>query len=217
MIAKREIFIDGVMYEVENSDKYMKSPDAYLSGHIALDFGLDTIYPVVSSISQTPGVIINSKSPFSRIIPPEDPSQYSRDKIIDYTKVDSFKGFIEKQNMVRELEKEVLTSPDNIYIPPEDEKDTPAMKALKEAVLSKHIDLDKYEQRFGSNYNNDKRIFNKNNISLPMLVRMCNGLDIKATLTLEDQKIDGVSEPPNPMGKVISIELTSGSSDQEDK
>lgn len=216
MIQKREIFIDGTMYEVEDSARYIKNPDAYLAGHIALDFGLDMIYPVVSATSQLPGVVIKNKSPFARVIMPEQNiDQYSRDNIIDYTKADSFKSFIEKQNMVRELEREVLTSPDNIYTPPEDEKDTPAMKALKEAVVEKHIDLDKYEQRFGSNYNNDKRIFNKNNISLPMLVRMCNGLDIKATLTLEDQKIDGVDEPANPIGRVISVELTSGNDQEE--
>ena len=83
------------------------------------------------------------------------------------------------------------------------------MKALKEAVTDKHIDLDKYEPRFGSNYNNDKRIFNKPNISLAMLVRMCNALDIKATLTLEDQQMPDGAETPNPIGRTISVELTS--------
>ena len=41
-----------------------------------------------------------------------------------------------------------------------------------------------------------------------MLVRMCNALDIKATLTLEDQLNDN-GEVPNPMDNVISVELTS--------
>ena len=114
--------------------------------------------------------------------------------------------------MVKELERDILTSPDNIYVPPEDKNDSPAMKALKEAVIDKKIDLDKYEPRFGSNYNNDKRIFNKQNISLPMLVRMCNALDIKATLTLEDQN----SDVPNPMNTSISVEVTSANNDVEE-
>ena len=110
---------------------------------------------------------------------------------------------------MKELEKNILTSSDNIFIPAEDPNDSPAMKALKEAVTNKKIDLNKYEPRFGANFNNDKRIFSKENISLPMLVRMCNALDIKATLTLEDKNRD----VPNPINKSISVEITTEDSD----
>ena len=80
------------------------------------------------------------------------------------------------------------------------------MKALKTAVLEKRIDLDKYEPRFGSNYNNDKRLFNKNTISLSMTKRLCEALDIKATLILEDKSPD----VPNPIGRTIKVDLTGG-------
>ena len=55
-----------------------------------------------------------------------------------------------------------------------------------------------------------------NDISLKMLVRMCNALDIKATLTLEDQDSD-LGEIPNPIGDSISVELTSRSSEAEEE
>ena len=37
-----------------------------------------------------------------------------------------------------------------------------------------------------------------------MLVRMCDALDIKATLTLQDKDNDVA----NPMGETISVEIT---------
>ena len=142
-------------------------------------------------------------------VPEGEEDNYSADKVIDYGKAKNIKEFIETQDMVKELEKNILTSSDNIFIPAEDPNDSPAMKALKEAVTNKKIDLNKYEPRFGANFNNDKRIFSKENISLPMLVRMCNALDIKATLTLEDKNRD----VPNPINKSISVEITTEDSD----
>ena len=85
------------------------------------------------------------------------------------------------------------------------------MKGMKEAVIAKNIDLDKYEHRFGSNYNNDKRLFNKNNISLPMIKRLSKALDMKATLILEDASPD----VPNPIGKKIVIDVIGNDEDGE--
>lgn len=213
MVNKRDIFINGKKYEVEDLENYVKNPDAYINGFTAIDIGQQYIYPIIHSNSTSPGIYIKPNSPILYAVdPPEDEAeQYRRENMIDYNKADSFKEFIETQTMVRELEKDILTSPDNIYVPPEDENDSPAMKALKQAITDKHIDLDKYEPRFGSNYSNDKRIFNKNNISMQMLVRMCNATDIKASLTLEDQSEDVA----NPMGSVITVELTSKNNESE--
>ena len=217
MVGKKEILINGRLYEVVSISEYTSNPDAYLAGYTAIDIGQDKIYPVIPSTSQQPGIYFRNKSPFGYVREPaEGDTQYLRNNLIDFSDVKSYKEFIEKQNMVRELEKDILTTPDNVYVPPEDVNDTPAMKALKEAVKDKHIDLDKYEPRFGSNYNNDKRIFNKPNISLPMLVRMCNALDIKATLTLEDQSMEDGSETPNPIGKTITVELTHAQSNSDE-
>ena len=91
------------------------------------------------------------------------------------------------------------------------DEDSNEMKGMKEAVIAKHIDLDKYEHRFGSNYNNDKRLFNKHTISLPMIKRLCNALDMKATLVIEDAN----SDVPNPIGKKITIDVISNDEEGE--
>lgn len=213
MVNKRDMFINGKKYEVEDLENYVKNPDAYISGYTAIDIGQEYIYPVISSTSTDPGIYVKPNAPILYVKNPneEDAEQYKREHIIDYNESKTFKEFIQTQEMVRDLEKDILTSPDNIYVPPEDENDSAAMKALKKAITDKHIDLDKYEPRFGSNYSNDKRIFNKNNISLQMLVRMCNATDIKASLTLEDQN----ENVANPMGSVITVELTSKNNESE--
>lgn len=214
MINKKEILINGRLYEVVPIREYIEHDDAYLQGYTAVEDELGNVYPVVSSTSTDPGLRYRKRAPvFFASIPYGQENEYKSDRVIDYSKAKDIKQFIETQDMVKELEKEILTSPDNIYVPPVDPNDAPAMKALKEAVTDKKIDLGKYEPRFGANYNNDKRIFNKQNISLPMLVRMCNALDIKATLILEDQ----VGDIANPINDVISVEITSvsGSDDSE--
>lgn len=214
MVDKKEILINGRLYEVVDADKYVNNEDVYLQGYTAISDGLGHVYPVVPFTSNEPGVKYRKRAPvFFANVPTESESDYSADRIIDYSKANTYKEFVETQNMVKELEKDILTSPDNIYIPPESTNDSPAMKALKEAVVDKRIDLDKYEPRFGSNYNNDKRIFNKQNISLPMLVRMCNALDIKATLILENQS----AEVPNPMSEPITVEITSANNSNDEE
>lgn len=62
-----------------------------------------------------------------------------------------------------------------------------------------------------ANFNNDKRLIKKNSITFGKLRNICNALDIRATLTLEDRADD----VPNPMGTRIDICLTDGF-DQED-
>lgn len=198
--------------EVAPIESYIKNPNAYLCGYVAIDAGLPYIYPVIPINSQKPGIVMRKNAPFlfARKPKEDDSEQYKRENMIDYSKATSYKEFIEAQNMVRELEKDILTSPDNIYVPPEDPEDSIAMVAMKQAVTEKQIDLDKYEPRFGPNFNNDKRTFNKNTISLAKIVRIANALDIKATLVLEDQMDSNGNPPPNPMGTAIAVELTSG-------
>ena len=101
-------------------------------------------------------------------------------------------------------ERSILTTIDNVFAPDITENDTPEMKAIKQAILDKHIDLDKYEPRFGPNYNNDKRLLKKNSITFGKLRSICNALDIKASITIEDAGPD----VPNPIGRVITAELT---------
>lgn len=109
-------------------------------------------------------------------------------------------------------EHDILESPDNIFQPRPTDNDAPAMYALKQATCEKRIDIDKYEHRFGVNFNNDKRVYNKHDITLKMLTRMCDNLDMEAVLTLRDKSPD----VPNPIGHSISITLTGGNEDEDE-
>lgn len=197
--------INGKLTTVTSLDSYRENPDSYFSGSTAIEFDdLGVILPVKGKYEKGIGVIVGSL--FSRITMPteEEKSQYSTDNIIDLSDVGNIKELMEKQELVRDIEYEMLTTIDSKFSPTISDNDSPAMKAMKTAVIEKGIDINKYADRFGSNFNNDKRQFNKTTISLPMVERLCRGLDIQATLTLRD-KSDNV---PNPIGREITVDLT---------
>ena len=78
------------------------------------------------------------------------------------------------------------------------------MVALKMALNSKHIDIDKYAGRFGDNYPNDKRQLKLESATLKIIKRFCENCDMDAILILKDKD----ENVPNPMGKEIKVSLT---------
>lgn len=201
----KKMRIEDRIYDVTTLENYIQNKDAYISQYTAIhDPCTHLVLPVKNRYESGPGITVGSG--VSYVEEPNNIDEYSDSKIIDFDNSKSIHELMEKQRVVRSLERDILTSPDNIFTPKIFDDDSPEMKALKQAVLDKHIDLDKYEPRFGSNYNNDKRLFNKNTISLAMLKRICEALDIDATLTLTDKTED----VPNPMGGKIEIKLTGG-------
>lgn len=204
MITKAKI--NDKIYDVIKFDEYVASPEKYSYGYTAISEG-DTVFPIRNKTDTRPGVYPGPV--FSKFIHPleEEKDEYSIDNIIDFDNAESIKDIISAQDKLRSAEKTILTTIDNVFIPTIDENDYPEMVGLKEAVIAKKIDLDKYEQRFGINYNNDKRLFNKNTITMSKLKTMLNALDMKASLIIEDKDPD----VPNPIGKRIVVELTGSS------
>ena len=49
---------------------------------------------------------------------------------------------MDKQTLLHKLEKNVLSDPDNIFIPEIDSNESPAMQLLKQAVIAKQIHID---------------------------------------------------------------------------
>lgn len=206
--------IGSRIYDVVPIESYQGNEGAYLKNYTAI-ISTDGNYalPVVKvATPDTVGIKVGDL--MSREYLPqteEDKERYSLKNAINLSDSKSITELIEKQTAIREIEQEILTNPDgNIFTPKITNEDSAAMRAIKSAVIKKHINLDAYEERFGQNYNNDKRLLSKPKISLQMVERICNALDIKATLILEDSAPD----VPNPMGEVISVELTNG--DDED-
>lgn len=206
----KKMRINDKIYDVTTLEDYSKHKDAYIPQYTAIhDPDTNMVLPVKNRYDKGPGITISTGLAY--IEEPEDTEQYHDKNIIDFDNSKNIHDMMEKQRVVRSLERDILTSPDNIFMPKIFDDDSAEMKALKTAVLDKHIDLDKYEPRFGSNYNNDKRLFNKNTISLSMLKRVCEALDIEATITLTNKSDD----VPNPMTKPIEMKLTGGTNSDE--
>lgn len=205
----KKMRIGDRIYEVTSLEDYVQNKEAYIPQYTAImdqDTGL--VLPVKNRYEEGPGIVVGTG--VSYVEEPETRDEYDSSQVIDFDNSRSIHDMMQKQEAVKSLERDILTSPDNIFSPKIFDDDSPEMKALKTAVIDKHIDLDKYEPRFGANYNNDKRLFNKNTISLAMLKRLSDALDIKVTLTLTDKSPD----VPNPMNNTIQVELTGGISDE---
>lgn len=208
----KKMRIEDKIYDITTLEEYNENRDAFIPQYTAIhDPETKLVLPLKNRFDKGPGIFVGSGIAYV-----DEPEEYKIDEykdssIIDFDNSKSIHDLMEKQRVVKSLERDILTSPDNIFTPKIFDDDSAEMKALKRAVLDKHIDLDKYEPRFGSNYNNDKRLFNKNNISLPMLKRLCEALDIEATLILSDKNDD----VPNPMGGSIEVKLTGGVPEDE--
>lgn len=134
----------------------------------------------------------------------KDSDEYKVENVIDFENVKSLQESINKQNQLMSAERTILVSPENIFTPVIKEEDTPEMKLLKQAICLKGIDLDNYKQRFGSDYNNDRRLFEQNSITFFKLKRLAEIMDMNVSLSLEDKP-----GAPNPIGEKLTIQITS--------
>ena len=210
-MMENRIQIDSKFLEVVPFDKYIENGQLYDPGTTAIQ-GEQYVYPVRSRTDTRPGMYKYGE--FYKFVDPQDDidkEAYSVDNIIDFQNQTNIRGIIEQQNAMRDAERIILTTPDNIFVPNIKQDDSPVMKGLKTAVINKHIDLDKYGPRFGVNYNNDKRLFNNSTISLAKLEKIGKALDMKLTLVIEDANED----IPNPMGEKVVVELLAGDDGNE--
>ena len=207
--------IGDTIFDVVSVDEYNSNPEFYRSGPVAISGGDGYLYPLrANSNDMRPGFF--DEGPMQFFNPPRghECPIYSERNIIDFSRASSIKDIIAAQDKLADAEREILTTIDNLFIPPVNDDDTPEMGLLKQAITDKKIDIDKYESRFGSNFNNDKRLIKKSSITFGKLRNICNALDIRATLTLEDK----AGDVPNPMGTRIDVCLTDGfDSDDEDQ
>lgn len=211
--------INNQLFSLTDMERYRQFADTYQGDRPAVVINDEYILPIRTEADKSSyGISIKPDQMFAFArLPKQDSDDFSQytmsgnKSAIDMRTMSKIEDYLDGVGKMEKSETDIITNPDNIFQPKPGENDTPAMTALKQAVCEKHIDIDKYDMRFGANFNNDKRLFNKDSISLPMLVRLCKGLDIKATITLEDK--DG--NTPNPIGRKITAELTGGNDDGE--
>lgn len=197
--------IEGVIYDVITEEEYLRNSNEIDKRHTAIKGNDGYVYPIRNLSDNRPGYYPTGSIDYFVPPSPNEAIFYGAKNIINFKDATNIREIIETQQKLNAAERSILTTIDNVFEPDIGENDLPEMKALKQAIIDKHIDLDKYEQRIGVNYNNDKRILKKGNITFDKMRTFCEALDIKATLTLEDND----PEVPNPIGRVIVAELTS--------
>ena len=210
--------IDRRIVEVIDQDEFVRrtnlSPDTskILAEDTAIQAPNGLVYPVVKQYSDNVMGVYDA-GPMIVYSTPEDcknDPQYQSENIIDFDNISSLKESIEKQAELEQAERSILISPDNIFTPIIQPTDTPEMGLVKQAITRKNIDIDNYKQRFGSDYNNDKRLFDQSSITFFKLKRVCEIFDIKATLTLEDEP-----NAANPIGEKLSVVITRDGSGEQ--
>lgn len=201
----RRKIIDNNLYDVVTMEEYASSPGAYDHDNTAILVG-GTILPIQNSTDQV-GIVISD--PICVMHMPESDYmkvQCSTENMIDMSNPTSLAEIIDKNEQMRDAEKEMLMNVDNITLPVITAEDSPLMAGLKESIIAKQCDQDSYASRFGPNYPNEKRLLKDHDISAKKAVVYGNAMDIKISVTFEDANPDVA----NPMGKKITKVLTGG-------
>lgn len=174
------------------------------------------VLPVIDDVDvdfDKPGVY-GKDGKLSFIITPDEDneSEYmpTGDNVLVFSDHQSLQSLSDAKKKLDDSLNKLLESPvdsDNIYKPPLLETDTAEMRAMKECIIAKNIDLDKYKDRFGANYPNDKRKLKDNTITLNMINRICENLDLRLDLKFTDANGGDV---PNAMNKIIIANIVPG-------
>mgnify|MGYP006364842289 FL=1 len=143
--------------------------------------------------------------------PPSERDKYlAENAVIDFDSNSSMKERIETNEKFKNLEREILCSPDDIYMPKRSGNETPEMDAFKTAIELKQIDIDKYASRM-KQFSNNKRLMSGDTITLSKIRELAVPLDMKVTLILEDASDD----VPNPIGRPIITEIVGKEGNKE--
>lgn len=207
--------IDGKMVIVDTFENIINGRQEIRNNYIAIeDKERNIALPLRSKTDNRPGAYMGKH--YTKFVYPDksEMDNYTMKDIIDLDQTESMAELIHKNNCIKELETINLRASEGgkiTYISP-DEHDTPEMSILKQAINLKRIDLDKYENRFNGNYNNDKRLFYKNSMSIQKIKSSGNALDMKITLIIEDKD----PNVPNPIGKRLVAEITGGYEDESE-
>lgn len=199
----QKMIIGSTTYDVVKFETIAHNPDL-VDSHTAFNIDDGYIYPFRNKTDTRPGVY--DLGPFYKFVKPqteEEKEAYSADKMIDFSDSESILDVMSKQAALMNQERTILTTVDNKFIADIGPNDTPHTKALKQAINDKGIDIDKYEGRFGANFNNDRRLLKKSDITMNKFITFLEKMDLTATLTIKDASPD----VPNPMGHEITVNL----------
>lgn len=202
----KKVEIDGRLYNVTQMDDYTDHPDLYTPKFTAIERPGECILPIKNRTTDIgPGIYYQTGAMAAIVEKPDNIENYRPDKAIDFTNPKSIGEVFEKQQIIRDIQDEIMTTSDNVLCLKIGDKNTPEMKALKTAINLKRIDVKQYEDRFDQ-FQNDMRLLKGDSITLGKLISISNALDISVDLTLRDRD----ENTPNPMNQTIVIDLTEG-------
>lgn len=210
--------VNGQVVDVIDYEEYAKHIDSYkMRSDVAIPVnmnGKEILLPLKGEYNSNvtvPG-IYNAGCVDFLIYPDEAfTERYIPKDFISMSNTDSIKELIKNGDAARKLDEPFITSPDSITNIPVKDTDQPEMKGLKMALNAKNIDIDKYAQRFGDNFPNDKRQLKNSNATLKIIKRFCENCDMEVTLTFKDKSPD----VPNPMNTEITVSLTENDIDDD--
>lgn len=211
--------IGGVLTDIIPMEQYLDNQDVYATSNVAMVCerdGKKYVLPARKATDLRPGYYTQGSNcvAFARLPSSDCDTNYNYDDVvIDFSKEKTIQGIMEKQNQCRNIEYANLCNPDSIFIPAIDQDDSPLMKGFKEATIAKHFDISKYKDRFGANYLNDIRQYQKNDITIKMIERICDNIDQDVYVTFKDKPGD----IPNPMGREITVKITGNGNNEEEE
>ncbi len=209
-IAKNAV-IDGKMMDIITHKDYVENTPLYANTSTAIETECDgKMYalPYRNPTDDRPGIYDEGLVYFVKPPEPQEAAKYDMNvlDVVDYSDSMNMNDFLTKRKQIRDIEAEMLTDIDNVFQPVIGVNDREEMKALKNAVILKQCDINKYSQRFGSNFLNEKRIFKQPNISMDKMIRIAQNLDMEVELIIRDKNRD----VPNPMRQEVRAILTGG-------
>lgn len=197
-------FINGKIYNVIETNElpylsmYLETYDNLAVHHMGF------ILPIYinSCACYLPGVYCDNQLGIFICTPtvPEDCQIYSDSHLAGFGDAQTFHDVLEAKEKIYQDEYNHLISSDEEFTPHIDQtNDTALMFAVKSAIAAKHCNINNYAERFGSDFNNDKRKFNGNSITAGKAESILSNTDVRVTLVVQDMNPDVA----NPIGKTL--------------
>jgi hypothetical protein len=204
MKALNKAFVNGKIYNVINLDELTTEYIQYYNGTLAVHY-MGYILPIYLQSPNgnyiKPGAYFDSIG-YNLIIPftEEDAQIYSDCHLAYFGDAESFQDILQAKEKLYEDEYNHLISNDDVFIPHMDQsQDTALMFAVKSAIAAKQCNINNYAERFGSDFNNDKRKFNGKSITAGKAESILSNTDVRVTLVIQDMTPDVA----NPIGKTL--------------
>lgn len=203
MKTLNKAFILGKIYNVMEADDFRNDFDEFLNyygNNLALHYKnyILPIYLQNNANNYVPGVYFDGLG--FNVIFPESGDEYSDSHLAMFGDAQSFQDVLQAKEKIYKDEYNHLVSSDDVFIPHIDQsQDSALMYAVKSAIAAKECNINNYAERFGSDFNNDKRKFNGNTITAGKAESILSNTDVRVSLVVQDM----TPNVANPIGKTL--------------